>query len=137
MNFVSQITSITGRLNVSGQSCAASFCNLSDARLKTDVKPVAAPLRRLSELKGVTYRWRPESGQKGHGIGVLAQDVQEEFPELVTDMGPDGRHLGVNYAGLTAVLLEAVKALAAQHQTLRLQHKNLERRLEKLERRVL
>jgi hypothetical protein len=136
MNFVTAITSIAGRLEVSGQSCAASFCNLSDARLKTDVRPVTAPLRRVAALKGVTYRWRPNSGQKGQGIGVLAQDVQEEFPELVTPMGPDGDFLGVNYAGLTAVLLEAVKALEAQHKTLRLRHENLEQRVERLERRL-
>jgi hypothetical protein len=67
---------------------------------------------------------------------VLAQDVQEEFPELVTPMGPDGDFLGVNYAGLTAVLLEAVKALEAQLKTLRLRHENLEQRVERLERRL-
>jgi hypothetical protein len=117
-NVTRRETTVEGQFNVNGQSCAQSFCNLSDERLKTDVAALDAPLERLSRLRGVSFRWNPASGADGPGIGVLAQEVEQEFPELVSSMGPD-EHLGVDYSGLTAVLLEAVKTLAAQNAELR------------------
>ncbi len=148
-----------GRLEVNGQSCARSFCNLSDVRLKTDVAPLADPLGRLTRLRGVSFRWTPDGasglGARGSGvasgsagapdsgvpsgsgsapgspgapstdtpasapsIGVVAQEVAEVFPELISTIG-DAEHLGVDYGGLTAVLVEAVKQLAASNDELR------------------
>jgi hypothetical protein len=136
------------RLEVYGQSCALQFCNLSDARLKEDVRTIDDPLPRLARLRGVTFRWRdagpagaPERGAANGAdaaeadrgatpgrvdatasgapaLGVVAQEVAEVFPELVTTIGEQG-HLGVDYGGLTAVLLEAVKQLAASNAELR------------------
>jgi hypothetical protein len=129
MSVTGQLTTVEGRLNVNGQSCAQSFCNLSDGRLKTDVAELDDPLERLSRLRGVSFNWDPASGGEGPGIGVVAQEVAREFPELVSEMAPstgsDGR-LGVDYSGLTAVLIEGVKALVAENRALR-------RRVEALE----
>ena len=49
---------------------------------------------------------------------LVAQDVGEVFPELVSSMGNDD-HLTVDYSGLTAVLIEAVKQLKADNERLR------------------
>ena len=123
---------IQGRLEVNGQSCATSFCNLSDARLKTDLATISDPLDRLGRLRGVSFRWQPDpqagethpagpdlGGRDGTGsLGVVAQEVAEIFPELVSTIG-EQEHLGVDYAGLTAVLVEAVKQLKAENDDLR------------------
>ena len=50
--------------------------------------------------------------------GVLAQDVEQVFPELVSSCG-DGGYKAVNYRGLTAALVEAIKELKAQNDDLR------------------
>ena len=112
--------SIWDRLEVNGQSCAQSFCNLSDGRLKTDVAVLDTPLDRVAQLRGVSFRWQPGVAAAGAagGIGVIAQNVAEVFPELVSTMGPQ-QHLAVDYSGLTAVLLEAVKELKAKNERLR------------------
>ena len=121
--------SLMDRLEVHGVSCANSFCNLSDARLKTDIEALAEPLDAVGRLRAVSFRWRdglPESAGDPSGgelagaasIGVLAEEVAQVYPELVTTMGVD-EYLAVDYPGLTAVLLEAVKELKAESDRLR------------------
>jgi len=54
-----------------------------------------------------------------HQIGFIAQEVQELYPEVVSDDGSEDHYLGINYPMLVA-------ALQAQINTLR-------ERIEKLE----
>lgn len=66
-----------------------------------------SPLDGLLRLRGVTWDWR----EGGVGAGVIAQEVEAVFPELVITI--DGiKH--VNYGGVVGVLVEAVKILAAR-----------------------
>ena len=131
-NQSNRIVGVWDRLEVHGQSCATSFCNLSDGRLKTDVATITDPLERLARLRGVSFRWceapagdgdayMPSplpSPQASPEYGVVAQEVEEVFPSLVSRMGAQ-EHLGVDYSGLTAVLIEAVKQLRAENDELR------------------
>ncbi|MFD2082926.1 Chaperone of endosialidase [Actinopolymorpha cephalotaxi] len=118
--------SVWDRLEVNGMSCATSFCNLSDRRLKTGIVVIADALERISRLRGVSFRWRGDqpatspaaTAPAGPQLGVVAQEVAEVFPELVSPMGED-QHLTVDYSGLTAVLIEAVKELKADNERLR------------------
>ena len=83
----------------------------SDERLKTDIRPIENALERISKLKGVYYHWKDDKKEK-HEIGVIAQDVQQQFPELVnTDKNGI---LSVDYIKLTAILIECVKDLKQQ-----------------------
>jgi hypothetical protein len=126
------------KLEVFGQSCAQQFCNLSDGRLKTGVTPIDDPLGSLGRLRGVSFRWRegdagpeaapaPSAGDTAPAtapapapasLGVIAQEVAEVFPGLVSTMGEE-QHLAVDYGGLVAVLIEAVKQLAVSNHELR------------------
>ena len=62
-------------------------------------------------------------------IGVLAQEIQEVFPELVSE--DDNEMLAVNYQGLVPVLINALKEQQGEINRLKDQEKRLER-LEKL-----
>ncbi|MGH3901412.1 MAG: tail fiber domain-containing protein [Pseudonocardiaceae bacterium] len=121
--------SVWDRLEVNGQCFAQRFLNLSDGRLKTDVAVLDTPLDRLAQLRGVSFRWQPDAAAAGvaGGLGVIAQDVAEVFPELISTVGPE-QHLAVDYSGLTAVLLEAVKELKAENERLRRRVDTLEER---------
>jgi Chaperone of endosialidase len=71
-------------------------------------------LSRVRRLRGVSYEWREgeeHRGRTGRGreLGVIAQEVEAVFPELVTT-GADG-FKRVDYLGLIPVLIEAVKEL--------------------------
>ena len=46
---------------------------------------------------------------KKHKIGLLAQDVQKAFPELVKTTNDSDKTLSVNYQGLIPVLINAIK----------------------------
>ena len=70
---------------------------------------------RISQLRGVSWRWRedaPAEAKQQPGIGVIAQDVEAVFPELVST-GADGIKRG-DYVGLIGPLIEAVKELDAR-----------------------
>ena len=67
----------------------------------------------------MSYEWKtdeyPDVGMtEGKQIGLVAQDVEKELPELVSE-DKDG-YKSVCYTKLTAVLVEAVKELKAQNQ---------------------
>ena len=59
----------------------------SDVRLKAAVAPLGKVLDNLDRINGVSFLRCDSSGTPGGGdrqIGVIAQDVQAVFPELVT-----------------------------------------------------
>jgi hypothetical protein len=68
----------------------------------------------IRRLRGVSFEWREDlqPGQRGKDLGVIAQEVEQVFPELV---GVDHRgYKTVSYIGLIAPLIEAVKELDAR-----------------------
>jgi trimeric autotransporter adhesin len=71
--------------------------------------PATAKIR---QLRGVTWEWReeaPAEAKQQPGMGVIAQDVERVFPQLVeTD---EQGYKRVDYNGLIAPLIEAVKEL--------------------------
>lgn len=70
---------------------------------------------RLRRLRGVRWDWRDDAPPDAHerpGLGVLAQEVEAEFPELI-EHGPDG-FLKVEYDGLVPPLMLAVGELNAR-----------------------
>lgn len=69
-------------------------------------------LDRIDKIRGVSHDWISTENNNEHTIGVIAQEIQEVYPELVSQ-GKDG-FLRVDYAKLTAVLLQAIKELKAE-----------------------
>lgn len=69
----------------------------------------------ILELRGVTWEWRedaPDEAKAFPGLGVIAQDVERVFPQLV-ETGDDGIKR-VHYYGLIGPLIQAVKELDAR-----------------------
>lgn len=79
----------------------------SDARLKYDIEPLNTALDHLQQLNGYSYSWIDENKDKERQIGLLAQEVQKVYPQLVKQN--DRGELSVNYIGLIPVLLEGMK----------------------------
>lgn len=86
----------------------------SDIRFKKNITPISGSLASLLKLEAVTYDWNTELFKdKGFTnekqIGLIAQDVQKEFPAIVkTDS--DG-YLTVNYSKMVPPLLEGMKEM--------------------------
>lgn len=87
----------TGRLS------ATIVNSLSDEKLKKDISTIDDALDKVKQLRGVDYTWK-QSEEKSKG--VIAQELQEVFPELVSESESG---LSVNYNGIIGVLIEAIK----------------------------
>ena len=92
-------TTVSNDLTVGGDIVVSS-----DARLKANIVSLGSTLAKLLLIDGKTYTMKNDGKQK---IGVLAQDIQKVFPELVTTDDKD--MLAVNYQGLVPVLINALK----------------------------
>lgn len=96
-----------------GTLSSTIFNSTSDETLKYDVKPIENALAYLDEFNGVHFKWKKTNEPS---LGVIAQDVEKVLPELV-DSGID--HKTVNYNGIIAVLIQAVKELKAEIEVLK------------------
>ena len=111
-------TTVSSHLTVNGDIVVSS-----DARLKANIVSLGATLAKLLLIDGKSYTMKKDGKQK---IGVLAQDIQKVFPELVSE--DSNKMLAVNYLGLVPVLVNAIKE---QDSKMKAQEKRLER-LERL-----
>jgi hypothetical protein len=99
-----KVTSIGAtHINVVGVVTATDFNTTSDINLKSNIHQIKDPLDRIVKINGVGFKWKDTHE---HSMGVIAQDVEEIFPELVKIS--DGRKT-VNYNGLVGALVEAIK----------------------------
>jgi uncharacterized small protein (DUF1192 family) len=106
---------------------ADSWTTYSSRRWKTNIQTLGDALERVRRLRGVSFHWKRD-GQ--HDIGLIAEEVGEVVPEVVAyeENGLDAK--SVDYARLTALLIEAVKEQQAQIQTLKSEIERLSARLE-------
>jgi hypothetical protein len=79
----------------------------SDARLKSNIISLGNTLAKLLMIDGKSYTMKTNESQSK--IGLLAQDVQKAFPELVKTTNDSNQTLSVNYQGLIPVLINAIK----------------------------
>ena len=82
----------------------------SDKKLKTNIEDLNYGLSDVLKLQGREFDWK--RNDRGHDIGVIAQEVQNIIPELVKEVeGLNGEksYLMVSYEKLIPVLIEAVK----------------------------
>jgi len=93
--------------------------NASDARLKTNITTLTGSLDKVNSLRGVTFNWLSQpSGSKF--VGFIAQEVESVIPELVyTNTMNLEQYKGVYYSEMTALLVEAVKTLSAENESLK------------------
>jgi hypothetical protein len=101
--------SFTGDMTIGGDVNVSS-----DARLKSNIISLGSTLSKLLLIDGKSYTMINDGDKK---IGVLAQDIQKVFPELV---GTDDKDmLTVNYQGLVPVLINAIKEQQSEIDTYR------------------
>jgi len=118
-------SSTTYKLRVQGQIYASDdIIAYSDARAKDNVVTLDNALIKVTNLRGVYYT-RKDDEQKKRNVGVIAQEVLEVVPELVSYSEPSDEY-AVKYQNITALLIEAIKE---QQQTIQ----SLQNRIETLE----
>ena len=109
------------QLNVAGNVKCSGVQEVSDLRLITDIAPITDASCKIEQIRGVTFRWNKNAEPMGgkpreEQIGIIAQEVEQIFPELVST--PGNGYNSVDYTKLTAVLIEAVKEVQLQNSLL-------------------
>ena len=126
-----------------------TYSYTSDRKLKKDIQPIGSALSTISRIKPSSYQFRRgEFGSmnlpEGKHYGLIAQELQEVLPELVSQQHflprAKGRekvtgfdYLGVNYNELIPILIKGMQeqqAIIEQQQSLLEQ---LQKRVEALE----
>ena len=104
----------------------------SDGRYKENVSPLAYGLNEVAALRPVTFNWA--NGQDdGLHYGLIAQEVREVLPEMVSGEESGEGMLGLNYGELVPVLVKAVQEQQAEIDSQAEQIADLETRLAALE----
>jgi hypothetical protein len=89
--------------------------------MKKDIKPLTSSLDKVKALRGVSYEYidKGEDGTKNKGLelGFIAQEVLPVIPELIRYDEEKG--YAMNYNGVSAVLVEAIKEQQAQIEDLK------------------
>lgn len=111
---------VTGGVGVSGQiTCATvsatTITETSSIVFKENVTPLANPLDVILQLFGVEYD-RKDTGE--HEVGLIAEQVYNVAPELVS-LDANGKPYGVKYTKVGAYLIEAIKTLKSEIDTLK------------------
>ena len=121
------INALTGNIeasgNISGSSVSSSgdiladgdvvAYNSSDMRLKNNLQVIEGALDKIDGINGYEFDWNDKSPgwarQRGHDVGVVAQEVQKIHPEIVEER--KNGYLGVDYKRLVPLLIQSVKEL--------------------------
>ena len=100
--------------NISGSQIEASgdviAFGSSDKRLKDNITPIENPLEKMDKIGGYTFDWNEKQDTyKGHDVGVIAQEIEEILPEVVTTRGTG--YKAVKYEKIVPLLIESIKEL--------------------------
>lgn len=120
------------KLEVAGNIKANAYLYTSDERFKTNISTIDSALDKVTSLRGVNFDWK-DTGRKT--IGFIAQEVEKILPELVhTD---SNGYKSVEYANITAILVEAIKEQQSQISDLKNRLDNQEKLLQDLQNQIL
>ena len=100
-------TNTQGRFEASNDIVAFST---SDKRWKNNIVKIDSPLEKISQISGVEFDWiedEPLHGNKGHDVGVIAQEIELVIPEAVQTR--ESGMKAVQYDKIIPLLIESIK----------------------------
>ena len=103
----SYMLDVSGSGRFTSSVTASAFYYSSDKRLKKNIKPLKNALDKITKLQGVSFNWKDTNQTNKTQLGLIAQDVEKVYPELV-DTDKKG-YKSVQYGNLVAPLIEAIK----------------------------
>lgn len=106
---------VTGDIEYSGV-----ITDVSDIRLKTNINPLNADdmINRIAKVDTYTFAMKDDKNGRIE-YGVMAQEIEKIFPELVRTADDEMQTKSVNYTGLIAPMIEATKSLKSENDSLK------------------
>ena len=115
-------TSGTEKIRLTGYS-ATSWTAGSDETIKENIKPIGDVLNKIDSYRCIEYNLIDDE-TKDKKIGFIAQDWQEDFPQIVEQMEED--KIGMKYTETIPILLKAIQELKADNDSLKARIETLE-----------
>ncbi|MCA9398988.1 MAG: tail fiber domain-containing protein, partial [Candidatus Omnitrophica bacterium] len=114
------------KLDINGSmlSTGNNYGPTSDIRLKKNIQLIENSLQSLQQIRGVYYHWHTLEDKDPFSIGIIAQEVEKVYPEVVSE-DSEG-YKAVAYGQMVAPLVEAVKELKKESD-------EIEQRIQRLE----
>ena len=99
----------------------SSWTSNSDENIKDIIEIIPNALESIKDFRAVKFYWKNDESKK-ENIGLIAQDVQKSYPELIDKQIFDDKEiLGVRYTELIPVLVKAIQELKTQNDDLQSQ----------------
>ena len=104
-NVQAETVTFIGSVTVEG-----TFTESSSIRFKENITSLDPALDKVNQLEAVSYN---KIGVDDREIGLIAEDVAELFPEVVT-YNEEGQPQGIQYQRLSVILLKAMQELSQE-----------------------
>jgi hypothetical protein len=103
----------------------------SSIRWKKNITPIDNALAKVLDMRGVYFNWDQAHGG-GHDMGMIAEEVGQQVPEIVAYEKNGVDASGMDYGKLTPVLVNAIKEQQAQIEEQQAQIEELKKEIELL-----
>ncbi|HEY9859778.1 MAG TPA: tail fiber domain-containing protein [Candidatus Obscuribacterales bacterium] len=110
-----------------GRAVWATGTNTSDIALKEKITTIPNALEKLLSLRGVFFFWKDGALGDEREIGVIAQEVEQAFPELMQTLGKNQKL--VQYDKFAPILIEAIREQQQLIQNLQMEVASLKKQL--------
>ena len=119
-----------GNITMSGMITAKS-----DQRIKTNIRQLNNCLNKIDDIHGYMYNRTDLQDSNMTHIGVIAQEVEKQFPEIVEE-DKSTSIKSVSYDSIVPILIECIHELKAENNTLKSQMNYIMQRVEKMHNQV-
>ena len=96
-------------LYYNGNISANDVIAFSDQRLKENIITIDKPMEKIMQMRGVYFN-KKDDASKTRNVGVIAQEVESIFPEVIHTSIDSEHYKTVAYGNMTALLIEGMKA---------------------------
>ena len=100
----------------------------SDRRLKEDIQTMQYPLHKINQLRATQYRFKDDPTHS-KSTGFIAQEVQEVFPEFVSEK--EGM-LRIGYDYFIPVAIAGIQELSEENKMLKTELENLKAEIQEI-----
>ena len=114
-----------GEFHADADIVAFSSTTASDKNLKENVEALPYGLEDVMKMRAVEFDWKKDKAngkERGHDIGVIAQEMEEVIPEVVKEYeGLQGKDnfKAVDYSKLVPGLIKSIQELKAEIEELK------------------
>ena len=94
------------------------YTAISDRNLKKNITPSESVLEKVQQLEVVDYNFKLQNDTKIH-TGLIAQDVEKLFPNLVVPPNDESENYTMDYSGFGVLAIKAIQEQQVEIESLK------------------